>query len=105
MYYSIRHMTRFRYSAHISQSVMELRMDPRSEKGHRCLNFQLALNPHARVMSYRDYLGNIVHHFDIPGQHRQLVIVAESTVEMKAAAELPESLPADAWDGIDHLAR
>jgi transglutaminase-like putative cysteine protease len=103
MYYSIRHMTRFRYSAPISQSVMELRMEPRSEKGQRCLNFQLALNPHARVMNYRDYLGNIVHHFDIPGQHRQLVIVAESTIEMKDATQLPESLPADAWDAIDHL--
>ncbi|MEO8609855.1 MAG: transglutaminase family protein [Chloroflexota bacterium] len=105
MYYSIRHMTRFRYSAPISQSVMELRMEPRSERGQRCLSFQLALNPHTRVMSYRDYLGNVVHHFDIPGQHRQLVIVAESTVEMKPAPDLPESLPADAWDAIDHLAR
>jgi transglutaminase-like putative cysteine protease len=105
MYYSVRHMTRFRYSAPISQSVMELRMEPRSEKGQHCLNFQLALNPHARIMSYRDYLGNIVHHFDIPGQHRQLVIVAESTIEMKAFAELPESLQADAWDALDQLAR
>lgn len=105
MYYSIRHMTRFRYSAPISQSVMELRMEPRSEKGQRCLNFQVALNPHARVMLYRDYLGNVVHHFDIPGQHRQLVIVAESTIEMKASAELPESLPADSWDAIDQLAQ
>lgn len=104
-YYSIRHMTRFRYSAPISQSVMELRMEPRSEKGQRCLNFQLALNPHARIMSYRDYLGNLVHHFDIPGQHKQLVIVAESTVEMKPTPELPESLPESAWEAIDRTAQ
>jgi transglutaminase-like putative cysteine protease len=104
-YYAIRHMTRFRYSAPISQSVMELRMEPRSEKGQRCLNFRLALNPHARIMSYRDYLNNVVHHFDIPGQHKQLVIVAESTVEMKPAPELPDSLPESAWEAIDRMAQ
>jgi len=105
MYYSIRHVTRFRYSAPISQSVMELRMEPRSERGQRCLNFRLALNPNARVMLYRDYLGNIVHHFDIPGQHHQLAIVAEATVEMKPFPDLPESLPAQAWATLDEMAR
>ena len=31
MFYSIRHITRFRYSAPVRESVMELRMQPRSE--------------------------------------------------------------------------
>lgn len=104
MYYAIRHVTRFRYSAAISQSVMELRMEPRSERGQRCLNFQLALNPNARVMFYRDYLSNIVHHFDIPGQHRQLTIAAEATVEMKPFAEIPDRLSAESWDEVGRLA-
>jgi transglutaminase-like putative cysteine protease len=104
MYYAVRHVTRFRYSSPISQSVMELRMEPRSEKGQRCLNFQLALNPTARLMFYRDYLSNIVHHFDIPGPHRQLTIVAEATVEMKPFAELPERLAADSWAEVNRLA-
>jgi len=30
MFYSIRHLTKFRYSAPVSESVMELRMCPRS---------------------------------------------------------------------------
>jgi len=31
MHYSIRHLTKFRYSAAISESVMEVRMQPRTE--------------------------------------------------------------------------
>ena len=31
MFYSIRHVTRFRYSSPVMESVMELRMQPRSE--------------------------------------------------------------------------
>ena len=105
MYYNVRHVTRFRYSAPITQSAMELRMEPRTEGFQRCLKFNLALNPNARTMSYQDYLGNIVHHFDIPGQHRQLVIVAESLVEMRDAPLIPESLPPESWDALDTLAR
>jgi transglutaminase-like putative cysteine protease len=42
-----------------------------------------------------------VHHFDIPGQHTQLVIVAESLVETQPHTELPQSLPDSAWDELD----
>jgi hypothetical protein len=38
MFYSIRHVTRFRYFAPVRESVMELRMQPRSE-GRRRLRF------------------------------------------------------------------
>jgi len=44
-----------------------------------------------------------VHHFDIPGQHGQLVIVAESLVEMQPHAAVPESLPPTAWAELDKL--
>jgi transglutaminase-like putative cysteine protease len=46
---------------------------------------------------------NQVHHFDIPGQHGQLVIVAESLVEMAPHAQIPESLSADSWADLDRL--
>lgn len=101
MYYTIRHVTRFRYSAPISQSIMELRMEPRTEGIQRCLNFKIGLNPNANIMIYRDYLGNVIHHFDIPGQHRSLSITAEAQIEMKDAPELPDSLPPETWDELD----
>ena len=82
-FYSIRHLTRFRYSQPISESIMETRMHPRSDSAQHCLTFSLSVSPRCRVFSYRDHLGNNVQHFDIPGEHNQLVIVAESVVEQQ----------------------
>lgn len=104
MYYSIRHMTRFRYSEPVSQSFMELRMQPRSDTFQRCLSFRVAIHPKARTRTYGDYLGNTVHHFDIPGQHKQLTIAAEALVEMRDFDDLPESLPPESWQALDTLA-
>ncbi len=103
MYYSIRHLTKFLYSNPVSESMMETRMHPRSDQNQRCLTFHLSVSPRCRVFSYRDHLANQVHHFDIPGQHGQLVIVAESLVEIQPAAPIPNFLARDAWDELDAM--
>ncbi len=103
MYYSIRHVTKFRYSAHVSESLMEARMQPRSDGAQRCLSFQLKVQPKARVQSYRDYLGNTVHHFDVPGRHKQLSIVADALVDVQPAPALPKSLGENAWEELDDM--
>jgi transglutaminase-like putative cysteine protease len=104
MYYSIRHVTRFRYSAPIHESVMELRMQPRNEGWQRRHSFDLAINPRARVLHYRDYLGNTVHHFDVPSQHSQLTITAQGMVEITPPPPLPEALGPDTWQAADQIA-
>ena len=78
-------------------------MHPRSEVNQRCLTFHLAVSPRCRAFSYRDYLGNHVHHFDIPGQHSQLVIIAEALVDLQAPLQLPASLTSEAWEELDAL--
>jgi transglutaminase-like putative cysteine protease len=101
MFYSIRHLTRFRYESPVSESLMEVRVHPRTEANQRCLSFQLSVDPRARVSVYRDYLGNSVHHFDVPGKHTELAVLAESLVEMETPAELPKALASDAWQELD----
>jgi transglutaminase-like putative cysteine protease len=103
MYYSIRHLTKFLYKTPVSESIMETRMHPRSDAQQRCLTFHLSVSPRCRVFSHRDHLANHVHHFDIPGQHGQLVIVAESLVEMTEHAEVPQSLGPGSWEELDRL--
>jgi transglutaminase-like putative cysteine protease len=103
MNYFVRHLTKFRYETPVSESIMETRMHPRSDQNQRCLTFQLSVTPRCRVFSYRDHLANQVHHFDIPNQHGQLVIVAESLVEMQPHVDVPESLPISAWVELDRL--
>jgi transglutaminase-like putative cysteine protease len=103
MYYTIRHTTRFRYSAPISESIMEVRIQPRSEDHQYCLDFQLRTTPRANIMNYRGEFGNRVHHFNIPNSHNQLTIIAEALVDVNAPAPLPEALTPQAWDELDAL--
>jgi len=103
MFYSIKHLTKFHYASPVSESVMEARMHPRSEGNQRCLTFHLAVSPRCRVFAYRDHVGNNIHHFDIPGQHSYLVIVAESLLDVQPMADIPISLPTDAWAEADSM--
>ena len=102
-FYSIRHLTRFRYKEPVSESIMEVRMHPRSDHTQHCLSFSLSVSPRCRVFSYRDHYGNNVQHFDIPGEHDQLVIVAESLVEQHIPMDVPAFLSPDAWQALDAL--
>jgi transglutaminase-like putative cysteine protease len=103
MYYSIRHVTRFRYSSPVTESIMEVRMQPRTESPQRCLSFSLSVAPRTRVLSYQDYLGNSVHHFDVPQPHSKLAITAEALVEVQGTADLPEALASTDWEEADRM--
>jgi transglutaminase-like putative cysteine protease len=101
MRYTVYHLTHFRYDAPVSESVMEVRMQPRTESVQRCLRFELTTTPRARVFAYQDPEGNIVHHFDVPARHRELTIVAESVVEFVADLEVPLAVDYSTWAVLD----
>ncbi len=103
MYYSILHKTRFRYSAPVSESVTEVRKQPRSEGSQRCLSFRLVTSPMARVQYYTDWYGNTVHHFSIPAPHRTTTITAEAVVILQPPPPLPDRLDPNAWMALDAL--
>ena len=97
MFYSIRHVTRFRYSAPVRESVMELRMQPRSEGPQTLRSFQIVTNPRTQLYAYTDHLGNAVYHFNLLRDHDELRIEAQAMVEMRAFAPLPERLDSLEW--------
>src|SRR4051812_18333011 len=99
-YYSISYLTRYTYSEPITASVMEVRMQPRSDGSQRVADFSIKTSPSARIFSFRDHLQNYVHTFDIPGQHRRLAINVNAIVEVRPYAELPDKLPTSAWDAL-----
>lgn len=103
-YYKIRHHTRYRYTAPVGESVMEVRMQPRSDDQQHCFSFELKVTPQARISTYQDYLHNHIHFFDIPRRHGQLVLRAESLVGIVPPAELPDSLSIESWENLDILA-
>ena len=97
MYYSIRHVTRFRYSNPVRESVMELRMQPRSEGPQMLRSFQIATNPRAQLYAYTDYLGNAVYHFNVLRNHDELRIEATAAVEIAAIPALPGAADTLEW--------
>src|SRR4029453_13485686 len=101
MRYNVRHVTRFAYDAPISESVMEVRMQPRSDGLQRCLHFALATAPQARGMMYKDHDGNTVPHFDIPARHARMTLTAEALVECWPAGPLPHAFDDNAWVDLD----
>ena len=104
-FYAVRHLTKFVYTHAVSESIMETRMHPRSDSSQRCLTFSLSVSPRCRVFSYRDHLGNQIQHFDIPGEHNQLVIIAESLIEQQPLADLSLSRAhaPSGWSDLDLL--
>ncbi len=96
MHYSIRHITRFRYSSPVRESVMELRMQPRSEGPQALRSFQIATNPRAQLYAYTDHVGNAVYHFNVLRAHQELRIETQSVVEMT-----PQRAPAEAADPLE----
>jgi transglutaminase-like putative cysteine protease len=103
MFYSIRHVTLFRYSAPVRESVMELRMQPRSEGPQTLRSFQISTNPRAQLYAYTDHLGNAVYHFNMLREHEELRIEAQATVEISQTRALPESLDPLEWGRYNGL--
>jgi transglutaminase-like putative cysteine protease len=100
--YSVRHVTTFRYEPAVRESVMEVRLQPRSEANQSCLSFTLDVTPSANITQYRDFTGNIVHHFDIAGAHREVKVCAQSTVQVQSVPA-PRSSEAGDWADLDAL--
>src|SRR6202790_1613975 len=90
MFYAIRHFLSYRYNRYVWQSMMEVRMHPRSEGNQRFFVFQLSLNPRARIIGYTDSYGNLVHHFNLPSRHSQLTIIADALVNIEAQPSIPD---------------
>lgn len=101
MYYAVTHLTLYKYSHAITDSVMEVRMHPRSDGHQRCLRFNLEVAPKSKVFSYRDYLGNTINTFNVPGAHERLAVKAEAVVEVREQPPLPDALPEDSWMAVD----
>ncbi len=81
---------------------MEVRLQPRSDGEQRCLSFNLAVDPAANVMQYRDFMGNSVHHFDIAGKHTVVKVTAQSAVEVQSVAA-PRAADSGDWADLDAL--
>jgi transglutaminase-like putative cysteine protease len=100
MAYSVRHVTHFQYEPAVRESVMEVRMQPRTDFRQRSLSFSLNIDPRANMMVYRDFYGNAVHNFDIPERRQTIDITAQAIVDVLPARILDAAAVED-WDELD----
>jgi transglutaminase-like putative cysteine protease len=100
--FSVRHVTTFHYEPEVRESLMEVRMQPRSEAQQRCLSFHLEVEPAAQILQYRDFLGNTVHHFDIAGSHKEVRVTAQAIVEFQPT-QFPSASEAGDWQDLDAI--
>ena len=100
MAYSVRHITNFCYAPAVRESVMEVRMQPRTDFRQRCLSFSLSIEPRANMMVYRDFYGNTVHNFDIPERHQSIEVMAQGIVDVLPTRD-PDPAAVGDWDELD----
>jgi transglutaminase-like putative cysteine protease len=94
----ITHETRYLYSGPVRESVMELWLQPLTLPLQRLVGFEIVTEPRAKMLTYRDWLGNIVYHFDVPAKHSELTIRSRAMVETYARSEVvPERMDSGAW--------
>ncbi|MBO9532209.1 MAG: transglutaminase family protein [Solirubrobacteraceae bacterium] len=88
--YRITHRTRYAYERDVSASYGRMRLLPRDLPGQRCVHASVWLDPAPGDHSeHVDLFGNRVDYFSIHEPHRELVITAESLVEVDYPAGLP----------------
>src|SRR5207244_4493858 len=103
MFYSVRHVTRFRYSNPVRESVMELKMQPRSESHQALRNFQIATKPRAQLYAYTDHYGNAVYHFNVLREHSELWIDAQSVIEVTPRPPISTTADSLEWQRYNNL--
>ncbi|MGQ0733920.1 MAG: transglutaminase family protein [Acidobacteriota bacterium] len=103
MDYTVTHVTHFQYQGPVHESVMEVRLGPRTDARQEVQSFDLTTQPAAAIFGYVDAPGNHVSHFDIVPPHHELMIRARMRVRTSPAAAAPERLDRAAWDELERL--
>lgn len=84
MLYRATHTTRHTYEEHVSQSINELRLTPRSFGRQRVREFHVRVEPEPALWRTRkDWFGNEVTTFSIFEPHDRFTVTAQSIVEVK----------------------
>jgi transglutaminase-like putative cysteine protease len=88
----IEHTLAFSYDSFISESFLELRVQPKATPAQTVTSFSLAVGPPTRVFRYRDWNDNVAHHFTVTKFHDRIEVVSRSLVETHPAGPAPAAV-------------
>ncbi len=83
MHLQVEHRFEFEYDTFISESFLELRVQPKTTPQQAVAAFELAVGPPTSVHRYRDWNDNLTHHFTITKFHDRIAVSARSLVETR----------------------
>ena len=78
MHLQVEHRFSFEYDTFISESFLELRVQPKTTPQQSVASFELAVGPPTSVHRYRDWNDNLTHHFTITKFHDRIAVSARS---------------------------
>jgi len=105
MIYRVTHETVYEYREPVSVSHHWLRLEPRQLPRQKRLEHRLSLSPPPRASTgHTDYFGNAARFIIVEGEHQELRVRSESTVELAPRpghfhAEMP------AWESVREFSR
>src|SRR5919108_6069981 len=92
MLLDVEHRLTFAYDGYISESFLELRVQPKTTPSQSVASFSLAVGPPTRVFRYRDWNDNVAHHFTVTKFHDRIEVASRSLVETHPAAPTLDDL-------------
>jgi transglutaminase-like putative cysteine protease len=107
MHYRVKHITHYKYANRVSHCYNLANIIPRNTTRQRCLKNTITVSPLPAVTHRRtDYFGNEAYHFEIQHAHTELMISAESEIQIDDnPAEMNFDLGTSYADAVDYLAK
>ena len=83
MRYEVRHTTHYKYANRVTRCYNLANVVPRNTQRQRCLKNRVTVSPQPAAMHKRtDYFGNKAYHFEIQKPHTELIITAQSEIQI-----------------------
>lgn len=83
MRFRVRHVTHYKYAARVTSCYNLANIVPRDTRRQRRISNRITVSPQPAVTHTRtDYFGNQAYHFEIQRAHTELVVTAESEIQI-----------------------
>ena len=87
--FKIIHITKYKYSLPIKESIHEIRLFPYHFENQEVLDYLLLITNDPEVKYFRDYYGNRVANFNNLEPHQEMVIESRMTVQVNHQRQIP----------------
>jgi len=107
MRFNVRHITHYKYASRVSLCYNLANVVPRDTDRQRCLKNRVTVSPTPAITHKRsDYFGNKAFHFEIQKPHTELIITADSEIQLSDnIGEMNLDLGATYSDALKYLAK